>query len=127
MFAAVGNRKNVTLFVAGVVGLAAGFNGHIVVVGGSLIVESTRNFGILNACRINFALVCTVTRNHISVIDRFFGSFFNGGRGSVLNRNVVPNRGSAVAVLGTCCNREDVPFSKPAFSDLPPSAIVISS
>ena len=108
MFTALVDSKNVTLFVTGVVRLAAGFNGHIVVVGGSLIVKRTSNFGILNAGRINFALVGTVTRNHIRVIDRLFGPFFNGRSGSVLNGNVVPNRGSAVAVFGTCCNREDV-------------------
>ena len=75
-----------------------------------MIVESTRNLGIFNTGRIDFALVCTVSRNYISVVDCLFGSIFNGGSGSVLNSNVVPNRGSAVAVFGTCCNREDVTF-----------------
>ena len=76
MLTTVLDYEDVTLFIAAVVGLAAITDGHIVVVGGSLIVERTRNFGTLNTCGINFALVNTVARNNICVVNSFFTTGF---------------------------------------------------
>ena len=61
--------KDVALFIAGVVGLAAVADGHVVVLGLALVVEITFNFGILNALSINFTLlVLSPSMTYLSLI-----------------------------------------------------------
>ena len=75
-----------------------------------MVVEITRNFGILNALSVNFTLIGLVTGYDILVVNGLFASFFGSGRASDLYGLVVPDRRAGIDMFAVVFDGKDVAF-----------------
>ncbi len=77
MLTAVFDGKDVAFLEARVVRRTAGSDGHIVIVGGSLVLERPGNLSIGNLRCVNFSFVGAVARNIVGTVDCFLAAGIN--------------------------------------------------